>query len=89
MDGLILCKKDFLEDNKSFFNEGEWYPYKISNDTFGDYYVVYNKEVTDFVIFNPTYEKVEANAEEYFCIREYFYLLADWREMQIDNILSD
>ena len=84
----LICKKAFINERTIYFVEGLAYKASKKTDDYGDYYVIYNDPKDDFQIFKPTYEKVEADIEDYPCILEYFYTKAEWREKQIDSILE-
>jgi hypothetical protein len=87
----LICKKTFYEGDKVFFKKGDTYNARKTTDEYGDYYVVYEhrKDIIspDFQIFNSTYDKIP-NQSYNFCISEYFYTKAEWREKQIDSILE-
>ena len=84
----FICKKSFTNKNTISLFEGLVYKARKGTDVYGDYYVIYNDAGDDFQIFDPTYEKNEANSEEYPCILEFFYTKAEWREKQIDSIFE-
>ena len=88
----LLCKKDFNEKDKIFskkvfFKKGELYKGRIADDEYGNYYIIYNKTGDDFQVFNADYEK-PPTGENNFCIKDFFYTKAEWRDKQIDSILE-
>jgi hypothetical protein len=87
----LICKKSFYEGDKIFFKKGDIYNARKATDDYGVYYVVYehrkDEVEPDFQVFNSTYDKIP-NQHNNFCILEFFYTKAEWREKQIDSIFE-